>query len=35
MRINRNKLLVQWLPAAGNIASNEDEGARRVRRRLA
>ena len=35
MRINRNKLLAQWLPAAGNIASNEDEGARRVRRRLA
>ena len=35
MRIHRNKLLVQWLPAAGNIAINEDEGARRVRRRVA
>ena len=35
MRIRRNKLLVQWLPAAGTIAINEDEGARRVRRRVA
>ena len=35
MRTHRNKLLVQWLPAAGNIAIYEGEGARRVRRRVA